>query len=136
MLHEVKYMESGAVGKNVDKIKFCDLLKLYLNHRPAKGVPAEKLKSAFATFARKSDGHHQPVVRTTDLVKILEEKGEGLSVNEIHEYLRVLWHQKCPPMTELSHSDISITETTHQTTDTAVVEIPELSAPSCCLHHG
>jgi hypothetical protein len=77
MMHEVKHSKIDDTGNLVDEINFEDFIWLYINHRPAFAVPADKLKKAFNIFAE--EVKENSVMTRDTFIKTLQEKGIGCS---------------------------------------------------------
>jgi len=76
-MHEVKQNRMADTGNLVNEIDFEDFVRLYINHRPAFGVSADKLKKAFDTFSE--EVKENSAVTRDILIKTLQEKGTGNS---------------------------------------------------------
>ncbi|XP_018118695.1 cilia- and flagella-associated protein 251 isoform X2 [Xenopus laevis] len=89
MLNEIKFSEYVDTGKQVSCISLEELIKLYINHRPAFGLFMEELQWAFQVLGFTSDNEKQAINRR-NLLQLLQSRGEHLTEEEIAEYLSTL----------------------------------------------
>ncbi|ESO91649.1 hypothetical protein LOTGIDRAFT_191347 [Lottia gigantea] len=88
MLNEVKFSQYVETGQYVEEIDLGDLIKLYVNHRPAFGLSAEKVLEAFDILGIPTNNGN--AVDRGDLLDMLQSKGEHMTENELAEYLCTL----------------------------------------------
>lgn len=90
MMNEVKFSDYVRTGKYVENIDLEALIKLYINHRPAFGLHPSQLVEAFEKIGFVGEDNNIAVPRT-DLLKILQEKGEHITESELAEFLAHLF---------------------------------------------
>lgn len=86
MTNEVKYSKFAESGKNVDRIGFEDLVKLYVNHRPVFAVGPEQIRQAFEAMKRHEAG---PLTRE-NLLTLLTSHGEKMTFEELERCFEAL----------------------------------------------
>ena len=71
MTYEIMY-ENQLCGRERNRINFEDLVRLYINHRPAFGIFKEELLNAVKVF---SYGEDDPLIDLDTLIFILGREG-------------------------------------------------------------
>ncbi|KAH9503911.1 Cilia- and flagella-associated protein 251 [Bulinus truncatus] len=90
MLNEIKYDEYVNLGHYQEDIDLGGFIKLYVNHRPAFGLSAEKLLWAFETLAENVEPDKGGVIERGDFLSLLTRKGEHMTEEELTEHLTTL----------------------------------------------
>ncbi|XP_055861223.1 cilia- and flagella-associated protein 251-like isoform X2 [Biomphalaria glabrata] len=90
MLNEIKYDEYVNLGHYQEDIDLGGFIKLYVNHRPAFGLSAEKLLWAFETLAENVEPDKGGVIERGDFLNLLTNKGEHMTEEELTEHLTTL----------------------------------------------
>lgn len=75
MLNEVKFSKYVDTGKYVIDIDLADLLKLYINHRPAFGISAYELQHAFEVLGLQNKNCGNALNRG-ELLQLLQSTGK------------------------------------------------------------
>ncbi|XP_023289872.1 cilia- and flagella-associated protein 251 [Orussus abietinus] len=70
MMNEVIYKNYAETGQRVDEISFEELIKLYINHRPAFGISSYEMKKAFSAFDD-SAGSQNPKMSLEAFIDVL-----------------------------------------------------------------
>ncbi|MGH0165579.1 UNVERIFIED_CONTAM: hypothetical protein FKN15_011295 [Acipenser sinensis] len=89
MLNEVKFSKYVDTGKYVIDIDLADLLKLYINHRPAFGISAYELQHAFEVLGLQNENGGNALNRG-ELLQLLQSTGEHMTEEELAEYFSTL----------------------------------------------
>ncbi|MGH0165093.1 UNVERIFIED_CONTAM: hypothetical protein FKN15_058644 [Acipenser sinensis] len=89
MLNEVKFSKYVDTGKYVIDIDLADLLKLYINHRPAFGISAYELQHAFEVLGLQNENGGDALNRG-ELLQLLQSTGEHMTEEELAEYFSTL----------------------------------------------
>ncbi|RXM91006.1 WD repeat-containing protein 66, partial [Acipenser ruthenus] len=89
MLNEVKFSKYVDTGKYVIDIDLADLLKLYINHRPAFGISAYELQHAFEVLGLQNENCGNALNRG-ELLQLLQSTGEHMTEEELAEYFSTL----------------------------------------------
>uniref|UniRef100_A0A7S1U4Z5 Cilia- and flagella-associated protein 251 n=1 Tax=Phaeomonas parva TaxID=124430 RepID=A0A7S1U4Z5_9STRA len=87
-IDEVKYSQYTSTGELVKSLSLNDFLKLYVNHRPIKGVTREDIEHAFAVL--EETGDKKAGISADDLNRILTTEGEPLDERTYKHCLNVL----------------------------------------------
>ncbi|XP_059176207.1 cilia- and flagella-associated protein 251-like isoform X2 [Physella acuta] len=90
MLNEIKYDEYVNLGHYQEDIDLGGFIKLYVNHRPAFGLSAEKLLWAFETLAESVELGKGGMIERGDFLQMLERKGEHMTEEELTDHLTTL----------------------------------------------
>uniref|UniRef100_A0A8C0VSS0 Cilia- and flagella-associated protein 251 n=1 Tax=Cyanistes caeruleus TaxID=156563 RepID=A0A8C0VSS0_CYACU len=97
MINEVKFSKYADTGEEVTKINLGDFIKLYINHRPAFGLPMKTIQRAFQVLGydnKKGD----KVIDRGDFLFLLQSRGELFSILTLP--LCVLCYCYCSPGAE------------------------------------
>ncbi|XP_023793062.1 cilia- and flagella-associated protein 251 isoform X2 [Cyanistes caeruleus] len=89
MINEVKFSKYADTGEEVTKINLGDFIKLYINHRPAFGLPMKTIQRAFQVLGydnKKGD----KVIDRGDFLFLLQSRGEQMTEDELAECLTIL----------------------------------------------
>ncbi|KAE8635160.1 hypothetical protein XENTR_v10002531 [Xenopus tropicalis] len=78
MLNEVKFSEYVDTGKQVTCISLEELIKLYINHRPAFGLFMEEIQWAFQVLGF-TNGDGKQTINRGDFLQILQSRGKETS---------------------------------------------------------
>ncbi|XP_058889004.1 cilia- and flagella-associated protein 251-like isoform X1 [Acipenser ruthenus] len=89
MLNEIKFSKYVDTGKYVIDIDLADLLKLYINHRPAFGISAYELQHAFEVLGLQNENCGNALNRG-ELLQLLQSTGEHMTEEELAEYFSTL----------------------------------------------
>ncbi|XP_066466095.1 cilia- and flagella-associated protein 251 [Tiliqua scincoides] len=89
MLNEVKFSEYLETGKQVTHINLGDFIKLYINHRPAFGLPVKEIQNAFQVLGLEKKIGERTINRD-DLLFLLQRRGEHFTEEELAECLTTL----------------------------------------------
>ncbi|KAG8231266.1 hypothetical protein J437_LFUL011120 [Ladona fulva] len=89
MTKEILLNLNDSEIKEFGKTSFEDLIRLYINHRPAKGISLQQITSSFK-FLSKGGSH----VSKDKLKEILTQEGEMKSRYEIPTYLQLLFDMR------------------------------------------
>ncbi|XP_015606747.1 cilia- and flagella-associated protein 251 isoform X2 [Cephus cinctus] len=104
MMSEIAYKNYAETGQQVEEITFKELVKLYVNHRPVRGISLRQFKEAFLVFADPKNNQN-PTLTKQEFLQILFGKGkrrflekiqqdfsygEPLSTQKAYEYLKLL----------------------------------------------
>ncbi|CAG08438.1 unnamed protein product, partial [Tetraodon nigroviridis] len=79
--NEVKFSEFAETGTYVTSINIEEFIKLYINHRPVLGI-CEEFIQAFNVLGD-CDGAGQLVLQKEELLKMLKERGEAMTREEM-----------------------------------------------------
>eukprot|EP00111_Clytia_hemisphaerica_P022903 TCONS_00067430-protein len=90
MTNEVKFSSYVETGHYVNQVDLEALIKLYINHRPAFGLHPDQLVNAFEKIGLIGEEGDVEIQRS-ELLAILQDKGEHLSEGELAEYLSSLF---------------------------------------------
>lgn len=88
MLNEVKYSTYVETGQYKTEVDLGEIIRLYINHRPAFGLQVDRLLSAFQTLGLPSDQGFS--IDRGELLDVLQNKGEHMTEYELAEYLTTL----------------------------------------------
>ncbi|EDV24111.1 uncharacterized protein TRIADDRAFT_57268 [Trichoplax adhaerens] len=83
MVNEIKFSEYIETEKFVEEIDLESLIKLYINHRPAFGIPPGRLNEVFKILGIEQNGQY--TIDRGDLLKVLQSKGEHITESELAE---------------------------------------------------
>ncbi|KAG8597672.1 hypothetical protein GDO81_002353 [Engystomops pustulosus] len=89
MLNEVKFSEYVYTGQQVTHINLGQLIKLYINHRPAFGLSLKELQQAFQVLGIANENGEQAINRGY-LLQLLQSKGEHMTEEELADCLSTL----------------------------------------------
>ncbi|XP_055017963.1 cilia- and flagella-associated protein 251 [Boleophthalmus pectinirostris] len=76
--NELKFSRYAETGQYVTELDLEDLIKLYVNHRPAFGLVKEELEQAFNVLT----GDQENIDRSS-LLQILQSQGEAMTEDEV-----------------------------------------------------
>uniref|UniRef100_A0A3Q2YR21 Cilia- and flagella-associated protein 251 n=1 Tax=Hippocampus comes TaxID=109280 RepID=A0A3Q2YR21_HIPCM len=85
MLNEVKLGQYTETGEYITDINLAELIKLYINHRPAFGISAEELITAFEVLGEPGGPAGKPVLDRDRMLELLQVRGEAMSEDELAE---------------------------------------------------
>lgn len=75
MLNEVKLGQYTETGEYITDITLAELIKLYINHRPAFGISAEELVTAFEVLGEPGGPAGKPVLDRDRMLELLQVRG-------------------------------------------------------------
>ena len=76
MLDDVKFQQLSKANAVPKEISFTEFIKLYVNHRPARGMTMDDLKESFRVINNGED-----VIDLESLQEVLCEEGKGWAVH-------------------------------------------------------
>merc|ERR1711991_459591 len=82
ILNELKFGPFAATREFGTHADVEDVVRLYLNHRPALGLAPEDLRAAFADICKVED-EPSGSLATSELLRILQEQGDALTEDEL-----------------------------------------------------
>ncbi|XP_051923496.1 cilia- and flagella-associated protein 251 isoform X2 [Hippocampus zosterae] len=85
MLNEVKLGQYTETGEYITDINLAELIKLYINHRPAFGISAEELVTAFEVLGEPGGPTGKPVLDRDHMLELLQVRGEAMTQDELAE---------------------------------------------------
>jgi WD40 repeat protein/Ca2+-binding EF-hand superfamily protein len=85
VINEVKFSRYLDTKTHVMDVDIETLVRLFVNHRPAKGLSMENIEGAFATLTHGVDG-----ISIEDLLTVLQTSGEHVSEEELARHFSVL----------------------------------------------
>ncbi|KFP24469.1 WD repeat-containing protein 66, partial [Colius striatus] len=94
MLNEVKFSKYVDTGEQVTRINLEDLIKLYVNHRPAFGLSMTEIQRAFRVLGYDNE-HGDKVIDRGNFLLLLQSRGEHMTEDELAQCLTTLLG-KCP----------------------------------------
>nr|XP_057925759.1 cilia- and flagella-associated protein 251 isoform X1 [Doryrhamphus excisus]XP_057925760.1 cilia- and flagella-associated protein 251 isoform X1 [Doryrhamphus excisus] len=84
MLNEIKLSKYAETGEYTTDINLEELIKLYINHRPAFGISISEITEAFRVLGDASRGG-PPVLPRNELLELLQVRGEAMTEDELAE---------------------------------------------------
>ncbi|NXR49132.1 CF251 protein, partial [Hippolais icterina] len=89
MINEVKFSKYADTGEEVTKINLGDIIKLYINHRPALGLSMKTIQQAFQVLGY-DNKKGEKVIDRGDFLSLLQCRGEQMTEDELAECLTTL----------------------------------------------
>jgi len=93
--NEIKLSEYLQTGKYVTEVNLPTFIKLFVNHRPAFGMPKGQLDEAFAQLTS-DDPDAEGYIETAELYRLVQNHGEHISDNELSNIFGVLLGDNMP----------------------------------------
>ncbi|XP_061758241.1 cilia- and flagella-associated protein 251 [Nerophis ophidion] len=84
MLNEIKLSKYAETGEYTTDINLEELIKLYVNHRPAFGISSDEIAQAFRVLCDANTAG-RPVLQREDLLELLQVRGEVMTEDELAE---------------------------------------------------